>query len=70
MAKAYPLWLDEDEEKICQGCSHRSEEHVLVIELDNSVSYPCGAEEKFDMDFNGRMILTDEPCECEAFEKN
>jgi F420-dependent methylenetetrahydromethanopterin dehydrogenase len=70
MVKAHPLWIDEGEEKICQGCSHSAEDHVLVIGPNNSRSYPCGAEEKFDTDFNGRMILTDEPCECEAFENN
>ncbi len=74
MTKVYPLWLDDgdDEEKTCQtqGCFHRSEEHILVIGPDNSRSYPCGAEEKYDVDFNGRMILTDEPCVCEGFQND
>jgi hypothetical protein len=61
-------WLDPEAEEIaCQDCYHFEDEHIPVRGDDGTVTYPCGAEEKYDVDSNGRMVLTDEPCVCEGF---
>ncbi len=72
MATPTPLWMidPDSEEATCQGCSHQAIEHTMVLGPDDEVSYPCGAEERFDVDSQGRMILVEEPCICEGFENN
>ncbi len=72
MANPTPLWMIDpmSEDAICQECSHMADEHVPVQDPDGTVNYPCGAEERFDVDDQGRMILVEEPCICEGFENN
>lgn len=70
---ASPRFADldvEDEEATCQGCYHSPAEHLPTPGPEREMTFPCGAEERFDVGDDGRMVLIEEPCECEDYRKD
>jgi hypothetical protein len=70
MVMSTPAWYLEpqSEDNRCERCSHFADQHVALDSVDGDISYPCGADEHFDIDPGGKLVLVDEPCPCEEFE--
>lgn len=59
--------IDFDADDVMCECGHANRQHEMVFAYKNETTFPCSADDHFDADCDGRMMLVEEPCICENF---
>jgi hypothetical protein len=64
---AAPWYLDPDNEETLCACGHQSIEHLAITNNDDTVSFPCGSDERWVATASGGMELQNDGCLCEDY---